>query len=46
MPVIPVQTATNQGEMPPTGDMDGKYLQTSSHWGPHHGPQTALLEGF
>jgi len=31
---------------PPTGDMDGKYLQTSSHWGPHHGPQTALLEGL
>jgi len=30
----------------PTGDMDGKYLQTSSHWGPHHGPQTALLEGL
>ena len=24
----------------------GKYLQTSSHWGPHHGPQTALLEGL
>ena len=24
----------------------GKYLQTSGHWGPHHGPQTALLEGI
>ena len=23
-----------------------KYVQTSSHWGPHHGPQTALLEGL
>ena len=31
---------------PTVGDYPGKYLQTSGHWGPHHGPQTALLEGL
>ncbi|WP_242084190.1 hypothetical protein [Aestuariivivens sediminis] len=31
---------------PVADDYPGKYLQTSSHWGPHHGPQTALLEGL
>ncbi|MEJ2112787.1 MAG: hypothetical protein P8X62_03455 [Flavobacteriaceae bacterium] len=31
---------------PTVGDYPGKYLQTSGHWGPHHGPQTALLEGI
>jgi len=30
----------------PTPDANGKYLNTSTHWGPHHGPQTALLEGL
>jgi hypothetical protein len=30
----------------PIADTDGKYLQTSSHWGPHHGPQSTLLEGI
>ena len=25
---------------------DGKYMQTSSHWGPHHGPQATMLEGI
>ena len=30
----------------PKPDADGKFLQTSTHWGPHHGPQTALLEGL
>jgi hypothetical protein len=24
----------------------GKYLQTSTHWGPHHGPQSTLLAGI
>jgi nitrate reductase cytochrome c-type subunit len=24
----------------------GKYLQTSTHWGPHHGPQSTLLDGI
>ncbi|WP_242156015.1 hypothetical protein [Aestuariivivens sediminis] len=31
---------------PIADDYPGKYLQTSGHWGPHHGPQTALLEGL
>ena len=31
---------------PTVADYPGKYLQTSGHWGPHHGPQTALLEGL
>jgi len=31
---------------PTVEDYPGKYLQTSGHWGPHHGPQTALLEGL
>jgi hypothetical protein len=31
---------------PTVGAYPGKYLQTSGHWGPHHGPQTALLEGL
>ncbi|WP_242133701.1 hypothetical protein [Aestuariivivens marinum] len=30
----------------PTPDANGKYMNTSTHWGPHHGPQTALLEGL
>ncbi len=25
---------------------DGKYMQTSTHWGPHHGPQSTMLEGI
>ena len=32
-----------------TGPVDngmGLYEQTSSHWGPHHGPQATLLEGI
>lgn len=32
-----------------TGPVDngmGLYEQTSSHWGPHHGPQVTLLEGI
>lgn len=32
---------------PPTPtDYPGQYMNTSTHWGPHHGPQTALLEGI
>ena len=30
----------------PKADENGKYKNTSTHWGPHHGPQTALLEGL
>jgi hypothetical protein len=30
----------------PVANLEGKFLQTSTHWGPHHGPQTALLEGL
>ena len=30
----------------PVADENGKYTNTSTHWGPHHGPQTALLEGL
>jgi len=30
----------------PQPNLNGKFLQTSTHWGPHHGPQTALLEGI
>jgi len=25
---------------------DGKFLNNSSHWGPHHGPQSTMLEGI
>lgn len=25
---------------------EGKYMNTSSHWGPHHGPQSTLLQGI
>jgi len=25
---------------------DGKYMNTSTHWGPHHGPQSTMLEGI
>jgi formate-dependent nitrite reductase cytochrome c552 subunit len=31
---------------PTSTDYPGKYMNTSTHWGPHHGPQTALLEGL
>jgi hypothetical protein len=31
---------------PPTADEDGNFAVTSSHWGPHHGPQSTLLEGI
>lgn len=31
---------------PTVTDYPGKYMNTSTHWGPHHGPQTALLEGL
>ena len=31
---------------PTATDYPGQYKNTSSHWGPHHGPQTALLEGL
>jgi hypothetical protein len=31
---------------PRSTDYPGKYMNTSTHWGPHHGPQTALLEGL
>jgi len=30
---------------PPTST-DGSFAITSSHWGPHHGPQATLLEGI
>jgi len=30
----------------PQADTNGKYMNTSTHWGPHHGPQSALLEGL
>jgi len=30
----------------PTADANGEYKQTSSHWGPHHGPQSTFLEGI
>ena len=30
----------------PQPDANGKYKNTSTHWGPHHGPQSALLEGL
>jgi len=25
---------------------DGEFMVSSAHWGPHHGPQTTLLEGI
>ena len=31
---------------PPEDDGTGMFEITSSHWGPHHGPQTTLLEGI
>ena len=31
---------------PPIGDGSGMFTVTSSHWGPHHGPQSTLLEGI
>ena len=30
----------------PTADENDEYKQTSSHWGPHHGPQSTFLEGI
>lgn len=30
----------------PTDDGVGLFRVTSSHWGPHHGPQSTLLEGI
>ncbi|WP_338357847.1 hypothetical protein [Yeosuana marina] len=30
----------------PTPDADGNFAVTSSHWGPHHGPQSTLLKGL
>ena len=31
---------------PPMADVEGMFEVTSSHWGPHHGPQSTLLEGI
>ncbi|MDX1829083.1 MAG: hypothetical protein R3342_06000 [Lutibacter sp.] len=31
---------------PPTDDGNGTFTITSTHWGPHHGPQSTLLEGL
>ncbi len=31
---------------PPTANEDGEFTVSSSHWGPHHGPQATLLEGI
>ncbi|TWO33694.1 hypothetical protein E1J38_002655 [Seonamhaeicola sediminis] len=30
----------------PTDDGSGTFRVTSTHWGPHHGPQATLLEGI
>lgn len=30
----------------PTDDGNGTFKMTSTHWGPHHGPQSTLLEGI
>jgi hypothetical protein len=30
----------------PTPDASGNFRITSTHWGPHHGPQSTLLEGI
>lgn len=30
----------------PVADADGEFTVTSSHYGPHHGPQSTLLEGI
>ena len=30
----------------PTDDGTGTYAITSSHWGPHHGPQSTMLQGL
>lgn len=30
----------------PSDDGNGTYTITSSHWGPHHGPQATMLEGL
>ncbi len=32
--------------LPPSNDGSGMFAVTSSHWGPHHGPQSTLLEGI
>lgn len=31
---------------PPVDDGSGEFAVTSSHWGPHHGPQSTFLEGI
>lgn len=31
---------------PPEDDGSGEFEVTSSHWGPHHGPQATFLEGI
>jgi len=31
---------------PPIADGNGMFAVTSSHWGPHHGPQSTFLEGI
>jgi hypothetical protein len=31
---------------PPTDNGAGKFEVTSTHWGPHHGPQSTFLEGI
>jgi len=31
---------------PPEDDGSGTYKVTSTHWGPHHGPQSTFLEGI
>lgn len=31
---------------PPMDDGSGMFAVTSTHWGPHHGPQSTLLEGI
>jgi hypothetical protein len=31
---------------PPEADGSGDFAVTSSHWGPHHGPQSTFLEGI
>lgn len=31
---------------PPVDDGTGEFAVTSSHWGPHHGPQSTFLEGI
>ncbi|WP_127342054.1 multiheme c-type cytochrome [Ancylomarina longa] len=31
---------------PPTGDVDGNFAVTSTHYGPHHGPQATMFAGI